>query len=145
MTNFAAKTCVPCEGGTSPLERNKIQEYLVGVEEWEVRENKRIFKTFKFKGFREAIDFVNQVATLAEQEGHHPDIIIRYRKVTIELTTHAIQGLSENDFIMAAKIDLLYTWEEHVQKTLIAKLFSIKLLIVIIVILAVFLAWQRFF
>ena len=99
MANLAAKKCVPCEGGTPPLQGDKIQEYLREIEDWEVYENKRIEKMFKFKTFRESIDFVNQVAGLAEQENHHPDIIIRYTRVTLELTTHAMKGLSENDFI----------------------------------------------
>ena len=107
MGNLAAKKCVPCEGGTSPLEAEKIKEYLKEVEGWEVVENKLIRKTFKFKTFRESIDFVNQVAGLAEEEGHHPDICIRYNRVTFELTTHAIKGLSENDFILASKIEAL--------------------------------------
>jgi 4a-hydroxytetrahydrobiopterin dehydratase len=145
MTNLAAKKCVPCEGGTPPLETEKIQEYLKEVEGWEVLDNKLIKKTFKFKTFRESIDFVNQVANLAEEEGHHPDILIRYNRVTFELTTHAIKGLSENDFIMASKIDLLHNWEEKVEKVVVKKLFSIKLLLAIVILLSVFLLWKRYF
>ena len=150
MSNLASKKCVPCEGGTPPLEGEKIQEYLKQVEGWELKEGipstpLRINKTFKFKTFRESIDFVNQAANLAEEEGHHPDIHIRYNRVTFELTTHAIKGLSENDFIMASKIDLLYRWEEKVERVLVRKLFSIKLLIVVIVFLTLLLLWQRLF
>ena len=145
MANLAGKKCVPCEGGTPPLEAEKIQEYLKEVEGWEVQENKLIKKTFKFKTFREGIDFVNQAANLAEEEGHHPDIHIRYNRVTFELTTHAIKGLSENDFIMASKIDLLHNWEEKVEKVVVKKLFSIKLLIGVIVFLTLLLLWQRLF
>jgi len=136
---------VPCEGGTPPLEAEKVQEYLKQVEGWEVIDDKLIKKTFKFKTFLEGIDFVNQVAGLAEEEGHHPDIHIRYNRVTFELTTHTIKGLSENDFIMASKIDLLHNWEEKVQKVVVRKLFSIKLLFIIVIALAFLLVWKKYF
>ena len=145
MTNLAAKKCVPCEGGTPPLEDNKIQEYLKEVEGWEFENEKLIKKTFKFKTFRESINFVNRVAGLAEQENHHPDIIIRFRKVTFELTTHAIKGLSENDFIMASKIDLSYNWEEKVEKVVVSKLFTVKVLATIVIILLVVLLFKYLF
>jgi 4a-hydroxytetrahydrobiopterin dehydratase len=145
MANLAAKKCVPCEGGTPPLEAEKIQEYVKQVEGWEVVENKLVKKTFKLKTFREAIDFVNQVAGLAEEENHHPDIIIRYSRVTFELTTHAIKGLSENDFIMASKIDLLHNWKEKVEKVVVKKLFSVKLLFVVVIALALLLLWKKYF
>lgn len=122
-----------------------MQEYLKEVEGWEVQENKLIGKIFKFKTFREAISFVNRVANLAEEEQHHPDIIIRYRKVTFELTTHAIKGLSENDFIMASKIDWLYKWEEKVEKAVLPKIFSIKVLLAVVTLLFLLLLWQKFF
>lgn len=145
MEKLIEKKCVPCEGGMKPLEGEKIQEYVKQVEGWEVLDNKLIKKTFKFKTFRESIDFVNQVANLAEDEGHHPDIHIRYTRVTFELTTHAIKGLSENDFIMASKIDLLHNWEEKVEKVVVKKLFSVKLLFVVVIALALLLLWQRLF
>ena len=145
MANLAGKKCVPCEGGTPPLEHDKIQEYLKDVEGWDVKDGKRLERTFKFKTFRESIDFVNQVANLAEQEGHHPDIIIRYKKVTFELSTHAIGGLSENDFIMAGKINLLHTWKEKVEKVVVKKLVTIKVLIVLIIALIALLLWQKLF
>lgn len=129
------KKCVPCEGGTLPLAKGKIEEYMKEVQGWEAGDNKVIEKIFAFKTFRESIDFVNQVATIAEQEQHHPDIHIRYRKVTLELTTHAIKGLSENDFIMASKIDMMYGWQEKVEKVVVKKVFSIKFLVAVIVIL----------
>ena len=145
MTSLAAKKCVPCEGGTPPLEEKKIQEYLREVEGWDVEENKRIKKTFNFKKFRESIDFVNRVANLTEDENHHPDIHIRYTRVTFELTTHAIKGLSENDFIMASKIDLLYNWEEKMEKALLSKLFTLKFFTIVILVLLLILFWQRYF
>ena len=108
MPTLAEKKCVPCEGGTPPLQENQIQEYLGQLQgEWEVEDSKKIKRKFEFKTFKEAIDFVNKVADLAEEENHHPNIRIYYNKVVIELTTHAIGGLSENDFIMASKIELL--------------------------------------
>jgi len=145
MGKLIEKKCVPCEGGTPPLENEKIQEYLKQVEGWEVADNKLIKKTFKSKTFRESIDFVNQVAGLAEEENHHPDIIIRYNRVTFELTTHAIKGLSENDFIMASKIDLLHGWEEKVEKVVVRKLFSVKLLLVVVLLLLLLLVWKKYF
>ena len=145
MANLISKKCVPCEGGTPPLEAEKIQEYLKELEGgWEVRENKMIARRFKFKTFRESIDFVNRVANLAESEGHHPDIIIRYNKVTLELSTHAIGGLSENDFILASKIDLMHKWEEKVEKVVVKKFFTVKILLVIVFLLALLLWWQKF-
>ncbi|MDP3999220.1 MAG: 4a-hydroxytetrahydrobiopterin dehydratase [bacterium] len=89
-----------------PLGAEKIKEYSAQLKNsWDVLENKKIRREFVFKGFKEAIVFVNKVAEIAEQEDHHPDIHIFYRKVVIELWTHAVGGLSENDFIMAAKIE----------------------------------------
>ena len=100
------KKCVPCEGGMPPLGRADAQDYLGEVPSWTLdKDAKTISKEFKFKDFIGAINFVNNVAEIAESEGHHPDIHINYNKVLLELTTHAIGGLSENDFILAAKID----------------------------------------
>ena len=137
--NLTSRKCVPCEGGTLPLRKEKIEDYMKEVQGWDVRDNRVIEKIFAFKSFREAIDFVNQVASIAEQEQHHPDIHIRYKKVTLEFTTHAIKGLSENDFIMASKIDVMYGWQEKVEKVVIKKMFSIKFLIIVIVVLMIIL------
>ena len=137
--NLTLRKCVPCEGGTLPLRKEKIEEYMKEVQGWDVRDNRVIEKIFAFKSFREAIDFVNQVASIAEQEQHHPDIHIRYKKVTLEFTTHAIKGLSENDFIMASKIDVMYGWQEKVEKVVIKKMFSIKFLVIVIVVLIIIL------
>ena len=103
---LASKKCKPCEGGTPPLDQQISEKLLVQVEGWSL-ENKTIHRNFKFKNFVEAMKFVNRVADLAEEEGHHPDIHISYNRVKLSLTTHAIGGLSENDFILAAKIDRL--------------------------------------
>lgn len=104
--DLASRKCVPCESWVPPMEPEKVQAMLRQVKGWETEDNLKIKKRFEFKTFREAINFVNQVADLAEKEGHHPNIFISYNKVTITLTTHFIKGLHENDFIMAAKIDL---------------------------------------
>jgi 4a-hydroxytetrahydrobiopterin dehydratase len=100
------KKCVPCEGGTSPLTQREAQILHKQAPTWIIGENnKSISHSYKFKNFVEAMEFVRKVADLAEEEGHHPDISISYNKVDLNLTTHAIEGLSENDFIFATKID----------------------------------------
>ena len=106
MINFAEKKCKPCEGGTLPLIAEQAEEYLKTLpEEWRVLGGNKISKEFVLKDFVKAIAFVDRIADVAESEGHHPDIFIRYNKVEITLWTHAIGGLSENDFIVAAKIE----------------------------------------
>jgi len=100
------KKCIPCEVGGIPLTREEVEKYLAELTGWNVDEDfKIILKEYKFKDFIGATNFVNNVAEIAESEGHHPDIHIFYNKVVLELTTHAISGLSENDFILATKID----------------------------------------
>lgn len=104
--NLISKKCVPCEGGVPPLTQAQIDSYKKEISsEWQVLDGKKIERKFKFKDFKESMKFVNKVAEIAEQQQHHPDIKIFYSLVTITLWTHAIAGLSENDFIMAAKID----------------------------------------
>lgn len=107
MDTLTSKKCVPCEGGETPLKRSEFEVYLPQVKYWSViKGDKYIERDFKFKNFKDALGFVNQVGKLAELEGHHPDIYLHnWRKVRLTLSTHAIKGLSQNDFIMAAKID----------------------------------------
>jgi 4a-hydroxytetrahydrobiopterin dehydratase len=116
MNNLLKKKCVPCEGGVAPLNHEEIGQYLDEVPGWKLMESTdanlqktgfsaKICKEFKFQDFIGAINFVERVADVAEMEGHHPDIHVFYNKVVLELSTHAIGGLSENDFILAAKID----------------------------------------
>jgi 4a-hydroxytetrahydrobiopterin dehydratase len=106
--DLASKKCVPCEGGTPTLEINEIEDLQKQISEaWKVLQNKKIFREFSFVNYKHTMDFVNKVADIAEQEGHHPVMHVHYGKVEIELWTHAIGGLSENDFILAAKIDRL--------------------------------------
>ena len=105
-TGLAQKRCVPCEGGTSPLTRPQAEELLKQVNEWSLSSDaQNISKKFTFKDFDAAMVFANKVTSIAETENHHPDLHISWGKVIVELTTHAIGGLSENDFILAAKID----------------------------------------
>lgn len=107
MADLTSKNCVPCEGGVPPLGSEEVEELLTEVRGWDLLEGAqpKIEKEFKFDDFEEAMQFVNKVAELAEEEGHHPDIEISYNVVTIQLYTHAIDGLHENDFILAAKVD----------------------------------------
>ncbi len=106
--DLTQKKCVACEGAEKPLNEREIKAFLSYLKTpWEVLDNKKIRKEFKFRDFKEAMNFVNKVADIAESEGHHPDISIFYNKVVIELWTHAINGLFENDFIVAAKIEKL--------------------------------------
>ncbi len=102
------KKCKPCEGGMPPLKPEVFAEMLSDLSGWSVIENKQIEKEYTFKNFKQAIAFINKIADIAEAEGHHPDIFLHgYKKVKIMLSTHAIGGLSENDFILAAKIDTI--------------------------------------
>ena len=108
MINLTSKHCLPCEASAKPFTREQAEEYLKQTPGWGLDEDaKKIKKRFKFKDFREALAFVNKIGELAESEGHHPDIEFGWGYAKIKLTTHAIAGLSENDFILAAKIDRL--------------------------------------
>lgn len=104
MSELTKKKCEPCEGGVPPMPDDKAEEMLKQTPDWE-KEGKKIQREFKFKDFVEAMKFVNKVADLAESEDHHPDIHIYWNKVQLVLWTHAIDGLSENDFIVAAKVN----------------------------------------
>jgi len=98
--------CVPCEGGTMPLTIQEAETLMKDLNGWELTNGaKKIEKDFKFKNFAESLAFANKVGAIAEAEGHHPEIEIGWGKAEVELTTHAIGGLSMNDFIIAAKID----------------------------------------
>ena len=107
---LASKTCVPCRGGIPALNAGEIDQFLSQVAGWNVRSENgvaRLERKFSYKDFAEAMVFVNRVAALAEREGHHPDLHIHYNEVRIEVWTHKIGGLHENDFILAAKIAAL--------------------------------------
>ena len=109
MSELKDKKCVPCEGGAIPFDISEIHKYQKKVDGWDLlKDKKKIFfleKKFTFKNFLESQNFVNEVGKISEKEGHHPDILFGWAYAKINITTHAIEGLSENDFILAAKID----------------------------------------
>ena len=108
MSDLTSKKCVPCSVGAIPLNADEIQSFSKNLnDDWKVKDNKQIERTFKFKNFKEALEFTNKVGAIAEAEGHHPDLSLTWGKVIVTLWTHKIKGLHENDFIMAAKIDSL--------------------------------------
>lgn len=104
---LADKQCVPCRGGVPPLKGNELQLMLKNVPQWSVVNEHHLTRAYKFPDFKQALDFVNKVGALAEEQGHHPDILLAWGKAEITLWTHKIDGLTESDFIMAAKIDRL--------------------------------------
>ena len=111
-TPLAERRCVRCEPGTPPLDQAAIQRLLAQVPGWTVEESdghQVLTRRFKFKGFMPGVELVNLIAKVAEAEGHHPDLLLSYGSVTVHLFTHAAGGLTENDFILAAKIDRLLT------------------------------------
>ena len=103
------RKCKPCEGGTEPLPESAARALLADVRGWELVEGKALRKTVKCKDFLDAVGLIQRIAPIAEAEGHHPDLhLTGYKRLTIELSTHSIGGLSENDFILAAKLDPLF-------------------------------------
>lgn len=104
--SLTEKKCVPCEGGVPTIKGGQIENYTCQLKsKWQVVDEKMLRREFPFEDFKAAMGFANKVGDIAEEEGHHPDLHIFYGKVVVELWTHAIGGLSENDFIVAAKID----------------------------------------
>jgi 4a-hydroxytetrahydrobiopterin dehydratase len=107
-SNLTAKKCTPCQGGIPPLSMEAAEQYLPKVPGWQLQENAtKIKRTFTFKNFMEALDFAQHVGELCELQGHHPDIGIGWGYCRVEFQTHKINGLHENDFIMAAKVNRL--------------------------------------
>jgi 4a-hydroxytetrahydrobiopterin dehydratase len=111
MSDLLNKKCVPCEGGVIPFDISEIHKYQKKVDGWSIIKNSKdiyfLEKNFKFENFKKSLNFVNEVGKISELEGHHPDINFGWGYVNINITTHAIEGLSENDFILASKIDAL--------------------------------------
>lgn len=110
--SLSQKHCLPCSGGLEPLSQERVGEYLKQIPGWELCHTEKNFsqhdtiqRSWKFKDFKEALAFVNRVGELAEAEGHHPDIAIHWNRVTLTLWTHVAKGLTENDFILASKIN----------------------------------------
>ena len=107
MPELAAKTCVPCKGGVPPLKGSELEALENQLTGWKVVNEHHLSKSYSLPDFVKALAFVNRVGELAEQQGHHPDIYLSWGKVDIQIWTHKIDGLTESDFILAAKIDKL--------------------------------------
>ena len=107
MTELAERQCVPCRGGVPPLKGDEITKLSGQLTGWEVVKEHHLRREYKFKDFREALLFVNRVGELAEAQGHHPDICFAWGKAEVMIWTHKIDGLTESDFVLAAKIDRL--------------------------------------
>ena len=111
MDDLLNKKCAPCEGGVLPFDISEIHKYQKKVDGWDILKNEKkifyLYKKYEFKNFLESQIFINKVSEIAENEEHHPDISYGWGYAEIKITTHAIEGLSENDFILAAKIDQL--------------------------------------
>lgn len=106
ISDLSKKHCISYSGGTKPLTKEEYEKYLSQIKGWNVINEKILEKKFEFKDFKEALSFLNNVGKIAEEENHHPDMqLFGYNKVKISLSTHTIHGLSENDFIISAKID----------------------------------------
>ena len=108
MVELAEKRCTPCAEGTKPLTGEALEDFRRQVsDQWQLDDGKKLIRTLKFDDFRDALDMVNRIGNLADEQNHHPDIHLSYGKVAVELWTHKVNGLSEADFILAAKIDRL--------------------------------------
>jgi 4a-hydroxytetrahydrobiopterin dehydratase len=105
MTKLDQMKCVPCEGGEPALGAKEIAEYVADLPGWAVTDGPRLVRTFQFRDFVHAMKFVNRMAEIAEEQGHHPDFFVHWNEVRVELWTHATGGLHVNDFIIAARLD----------------------------------------
>ena len=108
MSELANKTCVPCRGGVPALKGKELANLHAQLPGWEVVEEHHLLRTYMFPDFLQALEFVNRAGAIAEQQGHHPDIYLAWGKVEVKIWTHKIDGLTESDFILAAKIDQAY-------------------------------------
>lgn len=107
--DLANKSCVPCRGGVPPLKGEALEALQSQLPSWTVVDEHHLSKEYRFDNFKDALAFVNRVGEVAEEEGHHPDLFLAWGRVKIEVFTHKIDGLTESDFVLAAKCDLLYT------------------------------------
>ena len=105
--NLADKHCVPCRGGIPPLKGKQLDRFAAEVPQWKIIDEHHLTKTFRFPDFKDALAFVNRIGEVAEQEGHHPDLCLSWGKTDVKIFTHKIDGLTESDFILAARIDRL--------------------------------------
>jgi 4a-hydroxytetrahydrobiopterin dehydratase len=103
--SLADKTCVPCRGGVPPLKGDGLNALTTELPDWEVVGEHHLHKAFRFPDFQKALDFVNRAGAIAEQQGHHPDILLAWGKAEVTIFTHKIDGLTESDFVLAAKIN----------------------------------------
>lgn len=109
MSDLAEQTCVPCKGGVPPMEADEAERLLARLDEdWDVVETHHLERTYEFPDFAEALAFVNVIGEIAEEQGHHPDIHLAWGRVGVEIWTHKIDGLTESDFVLAAKFDRAY-------------------------------------
>ena len=107
-SELASKTCVPCRGGVPPLQGEELKKLSAQVNDaWKVVQEHHLIRSFPFPDFQKALDFTNQVGAIAEEQGHHPDILLTWGRAEVKIWTHKIDGLTESDFILAAKIDEL--------------------------------------
>jgi 4a-hydroxytetrahydrobiopterin dehydratase len=113
MSELASQNCVPCRGGVPPMKGLELDRMMKLVPQWKAVNEHHIVRTFTFQDFKQALDFVNRVGEIAEQQGHHPDILLAWGKAEFTLWTHKIDGLTPSDLIMAAKIDRLDQQEEQ--------------------------------
>jgi len=116
LSALAEKRCVPCDGNTPPIRTEEAKKYLRGLSGWNLTENE-IFKEFRFGKYLDGLEFAYALGKIAEREDHHPDILVKWRRVRVTWSTHAIKGLSENDFIMAAKTERLFSAKAWTRKT----------------------------
>jgi len=107
-SDLASRPCVPCQGGIPPLAGEELESLARQVPDWKVVRGHHLTRSFSFPDFQSALDFVQQLGALAEQEGHHPELVLRWGMVQVNLWTHKIDGLAEADFVLAAKIDRLW-------------------------------------
>jgi len=109
MTDLAEQTCVPCRGGVPPMEADEAARLLAHLDDgWTVVETHHLERTFEFPDFAEALAFTNVIGDIAEEQGHHPDIHLSWGRVGVEIWTHKVDGLTESDFVLAAKFDRAY-------------------------------------
>jgi len=107
MSELAMRSCIPCRGGVPPLKGEALISLASQVPGWEVKDEHHLTRTIKFQDFKAALEFVNRIGEVAEREDHHPDIYLAWGKVRVDIWTHKINGLTESDFVLAAKIDAI--------------------------------------
>lgn len=108
MTSLADQHCIPCRGGVATLKGEQLIPFAGQLPDWKIIDEHHLAKSYRFADFKTGLDFVNRVAAIAEAEGHHPDLCLEWGKVDVRIYTHIAQGLTENDFVLAAKIDRVY-------------------------------------